>query len=96
MQMLSSFVGTAESSTKLPWKSLDKRVGAEGVDQSHSKTSCVIDELYALQSLVPTWDTLRDVTVADTVGCLLFWGSVVLTRHPQRLLGTGGRGSQEG
>ena len=31
----------------------------------------MIDALYALQSL----DTLRDVTVADTVSCLLFWGS---------------------
>ena len=39
MQRLSSLVGTAESSTALPWKSLDKRVGAEGVSQTHVKTS---------------------------------------------------------
>jgi len=39
MQRLSSLVETAESSTALPWKGLDKCVGAEGVSQTHVKTS---------------------------------------------------------
>ena len=36
---LSNFVGTAEVSTKLPWKSLSKRVETDGVSQSHKRTS---------------------------------------------------------
>jgi len=39
MKRLSSLVGTVEPSTALPWKSLDKRVGAEGISQTHVKTS---------------------------------------------------------
>ena len=30
---------TAESSTKLPWKSLSEGEGADGVGQSHKRTS---------------------------------------------------------
>jgi hypothetical protein len=71
-QRLSSFVGIADSGTKLPWTSLDKRVGAECVSESDAKTSWTVDALYTLQSLIPTWHTLRDVTVADIVGCLVF------------------------
>ena len=60
------------------------------------KTSWIADALYPLQTHVPTWHTLRDVTVADMVGCLVLYRSVVLTRYLQRLLETAGRGSEEG
>jgi hypothetical protein len=39
---------------------------------------------------------LRDATVVDIVGCLVSRTRIVHTRHPERLLGTRGRGSQEG
>jgi hypothetical protein len=92
---LRSFVGTAESSTKLPWKSLEARRGCKGQPNS-CKDETIVDALYAFQSLVPTWHTLRDATAVDIVGCLVSRTKVVHTRHPERLLGTRGRGSQEG
>ena len=36
------------------------------------KTSWIPDAFYTPQTHVPTWHTLRDVTVADMVGCLVF------------------------
>ena len=84
------------SSTRLLRKSLDKYIGAEGVNQAHAKTSWTVDTFNAIQSLVPTWHTLRRATVADMVGCLFFWESAILTRHPQRLFRTGERDLWEG
>jgi hypothetical protein len=72
--------------------------GGVRVSQIYAKTRrdrMIVDALYAFQSLVPTWHTLRDATVVDNVGCLVSGTMVVHTRHPERLLGTRGRGSQE-
>ena len=38
---------------------------------------------------------VRDATGADIIGSLLFWGKIALTKHPQRLLGTGGLDSRD-
>ena len=56
----------------LLWKSLNTRIGAEGVSQSDGKTSRIVDAPYALQGLVPTSHTLRDTAVADIVGYIPF------------------------
>jgi hypothetical protein len=81
IQRSSSFVGTAESSTKPRWKSLDRRVGTEWVSQSDAKTSRILDALYTLQSFV-----LRGARCGMQPSAYYwlphFWGSVVLTRHP--------------
>jgi len=48
---------------------------------------------------VPAGDALWDATIADiVVACIFLWGCVVLARHAhgERLLGTGGGGSQKG
>ena len=66
-QRFSSFVGTAESSTKSRWKGLDKHAGAEWVSRPDAKTSKIVDALYTLQGLVPTWHTLQDATEAHIV-----------------------------
>jgi hypothetical protein len=49
-------------------------------------------------TLFHLWQKTRCSTqpVEDIVACLFFWGDVVLTRHVQGLLGTGGWGSLEG
>jgi hypothetical protein len=55
------------------------------------------DALYAFQSLVPTGIALQYTAVEEgIVACLIFWGDVVLTRHVQGLLRTGGWSSPEG
>ena len=49
------------------------------------------------KSLVPTGIELQYTAVEEgTVAYLIFWGDVVLTRHVQGLLRTGGRSSPEG
>ena len=40
-------------------KSLDKRVGAEGVSRSGAKTSQIVDALHVLKSLESTWKRCR-------------------------------------
>ena len=41
--------------------------GAEWVSRSDAKTSKIVDALYMLQGLVPTWHTLRDATAAHII-----------------------------
>jgi len=40
-----------------------------------------MEELYALQGLVPARDALRDAAIADVVACIFIQLGVVLTGH---------------
>lgn len=97
-QRLSNFVGTAESSTKLPWKSLRKRVGEKWMSQSNARMNRQIgDALDTLQCLVPARNALWNAAVADIISIFVLKGAVIPTRHVHResLLGTARRGPQK-